>query len=94
MLRIPHCLDNRLTDGGKVVGSRHQSGLQKLQSRTVESNKSGYQSKPLLYSRSTRDNIQRYVAGNPVAQNLEVVVQIFNLLIGKSPSVCDVSLES
>jgi hypothetical protein len=24
MLRIPHCLDNRLTDGGKVVSSTHQ----------------------------------------------------------------------
>jgi hypothetical protein len=23
MLRIPHCLDNRLTDGGKVVGPTH-----------------------------------------------------------------------
>jgi hypothetical protein len=23
MLRIPHCLDNRLTDGGKVVSSTH-----------------------------------------------------------------------
>jgi hypothetical protein len=23
MLRIPHCLDNRLTDGGKVVSPRH-----------------------------------------------------------------------
>jgi hypothetical protein len=24
MLRIPHCLDNRLTDGGKVVSPTHQ----------------------------------------------------------------------
>jgi hypothetical protein len=24
MLRIPHCLDNRLTDGGKVVSLRHR----------------------------------------------------------------------
>jgi hypothetical protein len=24
MLRIPHCLDNPLTDGGKVVGPTHQ----------------------------------------------------------------------
>jgi hypothetical protein len=24
MLRIPQCLDNRLTDGGKVVGLTHQ----------------------------------------------------------------------
>jgi hypothetical protein len=24
MLRIPHCLDNRLTDGGKVVSPAHQ----------------------------------------------------------------------
>jgi hypothetical protein len=24
MLRIPHCLDNRLTDGGKVVGLTHR----------------------------------------------------------------------
>jgi hypothetical protein len=23
MLRIPHCVDSRLTDGGKVVGSTH-----------------------------------------------------------------------
>jgi hypothetical protein len=23
MLRIPHCLDNRLTDGGKVVSPTH-----------------------------------------------------------------------
>jgi hypothetical protein len=23
MLRIPHCLDNRLTDGGKVVSPMH-----------------------------------------------------------------------
>jgi hypothetical protein len=23
MLRIPHCLDNRLTDGDKVVGPTH-----------------------------------------------------------------------
>jgi hypothetical protein len=23
MLRIPHCLDNRLTDGGKVVSNTH-----------------------------------------------------------------------
>jgi hypothetical protein len=25
MLRIPHCLDNRLTDGGKVVSPMHLS---------------------------------------------------------------------
>jgi hypothetical protein len=25
MLRIPHCLDNRLTDGGKVVSLTHPS---------------------------------------------------------------------
>jgi hypothetical protein len=25
MLRIPHCLDNRLRDGGKVVSPTHQS---------------------------------------------------------------------
>jgi hypothetical protein len=25
MLRIPHCLDSRLTDGGKVVSSMHWS---------------------------------------------------------------------
>jgi hypothetical protein len=24
MLRIPHCLDNRLTDGGKVVSPTHR----------------------------------------------------------------------
>jgi hypothetical protein len=24
MLGIPHCIDNRLTDGGKVVSSTHQ----------------------------------------------------------------------
>jgi hypothetical protein len=24
MLRIPHCLDNRLTDGGKVIGLTHR----------------------------------------------------------------------
>jgi hypothetical protein len=24
MLRIPHCLDNRLTDGGKVVSPMHR----------------------------------------------------------------------
>jgi hypothetical protein len=24
MLRIPHCLENRLTDGGKVVSPTHQ----------------------------------------------------------------------
>jgi hypothetical protein len=24
MLKIPHCLDNRLTDGGKVVSPTHQ----------------------------------------------------------------------
>jgi hypothetical protein len=24
MLRIPHCLDNRLTDGGKVVNPTHR----------------------------------------------------------------------
>jgi hypothetical protein len=24
MLRTPHCLDNRLTDGGKVVSPKHQ----------------------------------------------------------------------
>jgi hypothetical protein len=24
MLKIPHCLDNRLTDGGKVVSPMHQ----------------------------------------------------------------------
>jgi hypothetical protein len=24
MLRIPHCLDNRLTDGGKVVSQRNE----------------------------------------------------------------------
>jgi hypothetical protein len=23
MLRIPHCLDSRLTDGGKVVSAKH-----------------------------------------------------------------------
>jgi hypothetical protein len=27
MLRIPHCLDNRLTDGGKVVSHTHRSLL-------------------------------------------------------------------
>jgi hypothetical protein len=26
MLRIPHCLDNRLTDGGKVVSPTHRPG--------------------------------------------------------------------
>jgi hypothetical protein len=31
ILRIPHCLDNRLTDGGKVVSPTHRprSTLQK-----------------------------------------------------------------
>jgi hypothetical protein len=24
MLRIPHCLDNQLTDGGKVVSPKHR----------------------------------------------------------------------
>jgi hypothetical protein len=24
MLRIPHCVDNRLTDGGKVVSPKHR----------------------------------------------------------------------
>jgi hypothetical protein len=27
MLRIPHCLDNRLIDGGKVVSPTHQRAL-------------------------------------------------------------------
>jgi hypothetical protein len=27
MLRIPHCLDNRLTDGGEVVSLRAGSAL-------------------------------------------------------------------
>jgi hypothetical protein len=27
MLRVPHCLDNRLTDGGKVVSPTHQPHL-------------------------------------------------------------------
>jgi hypothetical protein len=44
MSRIPHCLDNRLTDGGKVVRPWRPMGLRDVEDPTVSRQSAGQHS--------------------------------------------------